>query len=66
VPRRDLEAYALYKFNPKQQLRVALSNLLGQDFINRSSFLEEGRGLILREGRFKAGPSLRATLELKF
>ena len=66
VVRRDLEAYALYKFNPKQQLRVALSNLLGQDFVNRGSFVEEGRGLILRDSRFGAGPSLRATLELKF
>jgi outer membrane receptor for ferrienterochelin and colicins len=64
--RRDLEAYALYKFNPKQQLRVALSNILGQDFVNQNSFVEEGRGLVERETRFKAGPSLRATLEMKF
>ncbi|MFC5481127.1 TonB-dependent receptor plug domain-containing protein [Massilia suwonensis] len=64
--RRDLEATALYKFNPKYQLRVALSNLLGQDFVNQGSFLEEGRGLVERETRFKAGPSVRATLELKF
>jgi outer membrane receptor protein involved in Fe transport len=64
--RRDLEAYALYKFNPKQQLRVALSNLLGQDFVNRGSFLEPERGLVVRDTRFVAGPSLRATLELKF
>ena len=66
VARRELEAYALYKFTARQQLRVALSNLLGQDFVNRSSFVEEGRGLVLRNARFKAGPSLRATLELKF
>ena len=66
MARRDLEAYALYKFTPKQQLRVALSNLLGQDFVNRGSFVEEGRGPVLREARFEAGPSVRATLELKF
>jgi len=66
VARRELEAYALYKFNPKQQLRVALSNLLGQDFVNRSSYVEQGRGPVLRDSVFKAGPSLRATLELKF
>jgi outer membrane receptor for ferrienterochelin and colicins len=64
--RRDLEAYALFKFNPQQQLRVALSNLLGQDFVNRSSFLEQERGLVVRDTRFVSGPSLRATLELKF
>jgi len=66
VARRELEAYALYKFNPKQQLRVALSNLLGQDFVNRSSYVEQGRGPVLRDSVFKAGPSLRATLELRF
>lgn len=66
TPRRDLEAYVLYKFSQKQALRVALSNLLGQDFVNRGSFVEAGRGLVLRESRFKAGPSARATLEMKF
>ena len=66
MARRDLEAYALYKFSPKQQLRVALSNILGQDFVNRGSFVEEARGLVVRESRFKGGPSVRATLELKF
>jgi outer membrane receptor protein involved in Fe transport len=64
--RRDLEACALYKFSPKQQLRVALSNLLGQDFVNRGSFMEAGRGLVLREARIEAGRGVRATLELKF
>ncbi len=42
------------------------TNLLGQDFVNRSSFVEEGRGPVLRDSVFEAGPSLRATLELKF
>jgi outer membrane receptor for ferrienterochelin and colicins len=64
--RRDLEAYALYKFNPRQQLRVALSNILDQDFVSRNTFLEEGRGLVERQTRFKGGPSVRATLEMKF
>ncbi|MFC5458825.1 TonB-dependent receptor plug domain-containing protein [Massilia niabensis] len=63
--RRDLEAYALYKFTPKQQLRVALSNILGEDFVNRQIFLEQDR-LVVRNLRFPAGPSVRATLELKF
>ena len=63
--RRDLEAYALYKFTPKQQLRVALSNILGEDFVNRQTFIEPGR-VVVRNLRFPAGPSVRATLELKF
>ena len=63
--RRELEAFALYKFNPKQQLRVALSNILGQDFVNRGSFAEPERGLVERETRFKTGPSVRATFEME-
>ena len=63
--RRDLEAYALYKFSPKQQLRVALSNILGEDFVNRSTFVEANR-TVVRNFSFPAGPSVRATLELKF
>lgn len=43
--RRDLEVFALYKFNPRQQLRVALANVLGQCFANGGSFEEPGRGL---------------------
>ena len=64
--RRDLEAYALYKFTPKQQLRVAMSNILGQDYGNRHSFLENNGSLVVRNLTFPAGPSVRATLELKF
>jgi outer membrane receptor protein involved in Fe transport len=30
--RRDLDAYALYKFNPHYQLRLSANNILGQDF----------------------------------
>lgn len=64
--RRDLEAYVLYKFSPKLQLRVAGQNLLDQDFLSRSSYLEEGRGLVLRRGSFPVGVTLRATVEAKF
>lgn len=45
---------------------MALSNLLGQDYVNRSSFMEQERGLVVRDTRFVARPILRATLELKF
>jgi len=64
--RRDLEAYVLYKFSPKLQLRVAGQNLLDQDFVSRSSYLEEGRGLVLRSGSYPVGVTLRATVEAKF
>jgi outer membrane receptor protein involved in Fe transport len=29
--RRDLDAYLLYKFNPRYQVRLAANNILGQD-----------------------------------
>ena len=64
--RRDLEAYVLYKFSPKLQLRVAGQNLLDQNFTSRSSYLEDGRGLVVRRGEFPIGVTLRATLEAKF
>jgi hypothetical protein len=35
--RRDLDLYALWKFDPKLQLRVATANLLAQDSIGESS-----------------------------
>ena len=64
--RRDLEAYVLYKFSPKLQLRVAGQNLLDQDFTSRTSYLEDGRGLVLRRGEYPVGVTLRATVEAKF
>jgi len=64
--RRDLEAYVLYKFTPKLQLRVAGQNLLDQDFTHRSSYLEDGRGLVVRRGEYPVGVTLRATVEAKF
>ena len=64
--RRDLEAYVLYKFSPRLQLRVAGQNLLDQNFTSRTSYLEDGRGLVLRRGEFPIGMTLRATVEAKF
>lgn len=38
VPKRVLDLYALWKFDPKTNLRVSLGNLLHQDNINVGSF----------------------------
>ncbi|MFZ6870706.1 TonB-dependent receptor plug domain-containing protein [Undibacterium sp. Di27W] len=38
VPKRVLDVYALWKFDPKTNLRVSLGNLLHQDNINIGSF----------------------------
>lgn len=65
--RRDLDVYALWKFNPKNQLRVAVSNVLGQDFISSNSYTNRHMGTVdRRKTTFLAHPSVRATLEMKF
>jgi outer membrane receptor protein involved in Fe transport len=63
--RRDLDLYALWKFNPKVQLRLAGSNLLGQDYINASSYTLAGDGTQRSRTIYPGSPTLRATLELK-
>lgn len=63
--RRDLDLYGLWKFNPKVQLRVALSNVLGQDWISSSSYQQKDM-LMTRSSIFPAYMVTRATLEVKF
>lgn len=63
--RRDLDVYALWKFNPQYQLRFALSNLLGQDFIADSRYVD-ANGTIRRSGVFPGYPTARVTLEARF
>ena len=45
VPKRVLDLYALWKFDPKTNLRVSLGNLLHQDNVNIGSFTGGG-GLV--------------------
>jgi outer membrane receptor protein involved in Fe transport len=63
--RRELDVYGLWKFNPKVQLRLAGSNLLGQDYINESSYTVAGQGTQRSRTIFPGSPVLRATLEMK-
>ena len=63
--RRDLEVYSLWKFDPKNQLRVALTNILQQDFINDSTYTDSS-GTLRRTARFPGVVVLRATMEMKF
>ncbi|MCC6072310.1 TonB-dependent receptor plug domain-containing protein [Massilia sp. GCM10020059] len=63
--RRDLEVYAVWKFNPAYQLRVAVSNVLGQDYINDSTYADSFGSS--RSRTVYPGPTVaRATLEVKF
>jgi outer membrane receptor protein involved in Fe transport len=64
--RRDLDLYALWKFDPRLQLRVAVSNLLGQDYLMQSSYTVAGSGTRSSRTIYPAAPTLRATLEMKF
>ncbi len=63
--RRDLDAYALWKFNPQYQLRFALSNLLGQDFVSDSRYVDAG-GTLRRLGIFPGSTMARLTLEARY
>ncbi|WP_051293836.1 TonB-dependent receptor plug domain-containing protein [Pseudoduganella violaceinigra] len=40
VPKRALDVYGLWKFSPKTQLRVSASNILHQDNVAQSSYIE--------------------------
>jgi outer membrane receptor protein involved in Fe transport len=63
--RRDVDVYALWKFDPKLQLRLAVSNVLGQDWISASSYAQPDM-LVTRTSISPAYVMARATLEVKF
>ncbi len=63
--RRDLDLYALWKFNPKLQLRVATANLLAQDTLSQSSYTT-GAGTQTSRTLNPVHRSVRATMEMKF
>lgn len=63
--RRDLDLYALWKFDPKNQLRMAFSNILGQDYVNENTYADS-TGSVNRKSIFPGVVNLRATMEMKF
>ena len=56
--RRDLDVYALWKLNPKTQLRVAASNLLGQDYFSESGYTLAGGGTRRRRTVYPGAPAV--------
>jgi len=65
LSRRDLDAYVLYKFNPRYQLRISANNLLGQDTASDRLY-RDAQGSS-RETNFNTGyVRLAANLEMKF
>jgi outer membrane receptor for ferrienterochelin and colicins len=63
--RRDLEMYGLWKFDPRNQLRVAVSNILGQDYISQNTY-SDAFGSVHRTSIFPGTVVVRATMEMKF
>jgi len=64
-PRRDLDMYALWKIDPKYQLRLALNNLLGQEYASENTYSDAG-GTLVRSASYPSSVQGRATLEVKF
>ncbi|WUR15556.1 TonB-dependent receptor [[Empedobacter] haloabium] len=63
--RRELDVYALWKFSPQYQLRVAVSNALGQDYFYDNAY-RDASGVRRRAGTYAGYPQGRATLEMRF
>jgi outer membrane receptor protein involved in Fe transport len=65
IPKRSLDLYALWKFSPKNQLRVSVSNALHQDNYSESAYADAGG--TLRDGTLTPTTAVaRALLEMKF
>jgi len=64
--RTDLDIYALWAFKPTLKLRVAASNLLGEDDDYRLDYTDPARGVETRSWHYPGGVKLRATLEMRF
>jgi outer membrane receptor for ferrienterochelin and colicins len=65
VPKRALDVYGLWKFNPKAQLRIAVSNVLRLDNVAVSSHTADG-SVLEETTTTPTNLVARATLELKF
>jgi outer membrane receptor for ferrienterochelin and colicins len=63
--RRDVEVYGVWKYDPRTQLRVAASNMLAQDYVSESNYLEPA-GMVHRRTTSPSDIVLRATIEMKF
>jgi outer membrane receptor protein involved in Fe transport len=63
---RDLDLYALWQFNPRLQLRLAASNLLGQERMRAGDFIFDDASRRHTSTETPSHASARATLQLKF
>ena len=65
-PRTDLGAYAAWKFTPKQELRLALSNLRAQDDGFDVSYADPASGTETRRWRYPGTVRTQLTYEMNF
>jgi hypothetical protein len=63
--RRDLDVYALWKLDPQNNLRVAVSNLLAQDYTTESLY-NDANGTLNRTTVAGGETQLRVTVETRF
>lgn len=64
--RTDLEAYAAWRFDPKRQLRVSLTNLLHQDSGFEPTYADPVAGVEKRRFHYPDPVRLQANYEIKF
>jgi outer membrane receptor protein involved in Fe transport len=63
--RRDLDVYALWKLDPQNSLRVAVSNLLAQDYTTESLYADAS-GTLNRTSVANGETQFRVTVERRF
>lgn len=65
VPKRSLDMYGLWKFNPKNQLRVSVANALHQENVQQSSYAD-ANGRLSDTTITPTYVVVRALMEMKF
>lgn len=65
IPKRVVDVYALWKFDNKTNLRVALGNALHQDNISSSTYTDAS-GSLVRTSKSPTNVAVRVNLEHKF
>ncbi|WP_288380990.1 TonB-dependent siderophore receptor [uncultured Massilia sp.] len=65
-PRRDLDVYALWKFDAQRQLRFAVGNVFSEDFQSENTIDDPRIGSQTRSFNFPQGVRYRLTYEFKF
>lgn len=65
IPKRVVDVYALWKFDAKTNLRVALGNALHQDNISSSTYTD-ATGSLVRTNKTPTNVAVRVNFEYKF